>query len=223
MFWRAILTRSLMRKRDFPLPRSYCWWKCILVLMSKKWRIQRLSGMCISLYFSSYLVLLLFWRRRSFTWFTTVFASLISQMLVWSSSFWNCSYGLAMKFFPLQSFMLLFTTDSRWYIVISASKRVILVVWSVECGVNCVGQLRVVIRLLEYMCRCIILITHYCYGDVDFFSSRDRSLEKWFSELIQHYTTALESSTYSFRPIHPIRAIRLFGELWWVLELFYPF
>lgn len=42
------------------------------------------------------------------------------------------------------------------------------------------------------MCRVLILFTHYCYGETDFLSSRDKSLDKWFAELIDLYILAVE-------------------------------
>ena len=44
------------------------------------------------------------------------------------------------------------------------------------------------------MCRTLILFTHYCYGETDFLSSRDKSLDKWFAELIDLYTLDVERS-----------------------------
>ena len=61
-------------------------------------------------------------------------------------------------------------------------------------GMIYLDQLDVVIRFFEYMCRWLILINHYCFGDEHFVGSRNKSLEKWFSELIKNYTIALESS-----------------------------
>lgn len=53
-------------------------------------------------------------------------------------------------------------------------------------------QIDVLITVHEIMCRTLILFTHYCYGETDFLSSRDKSLDKWFAELIDLYTLAVE-------------------------------
>lgn len=50
-----------------------------------------------------------------------------------------------------------------------------------------------VIRVLEYMIRFLILFTHYCFGETDFLSSRNTSLDKWFAELIDFYKKAVET------------------------------
>lgn len=60
-----------------------------------------------------------------------------------------------------------------------------------------VDQVDVLIRVHEIMCRFLILITHYCYGDTDFLSSRDKSLDKWFAELIDLYTLAVKNGMRS--------------------------
>ena len=56
----------------------------------------------------------------------------------------------------------------------------------------------VVIRIFEYMCRWLIFIGHYCFGDEHFVSNRNRSLDKWFSKLIDNYFIAFESSMFAF-------------------------
>lgn len=52
------------------------------------------------------------------------------------------------------------------------------------------------IRIHEIMCRVLILFTHYCYGETDFLSSRDKTLDKWFAELIELYILAVEKGNH---------------------------
>lgn len=82
-------------------------------------------------------------------------------------------------------------TDSKWCIGICAIKATTVSVLSFFP--SHLDQLRIVIRILEYMTRFLILFTHYCYGETDFISSRDASFEKWFAELVDYYKKAVES------------------------------
>lgn len=42
----------------------------------------------------------------------------------------------------------------------------------------------------------MILATHYCFADTDFFSSRNKSLGSWFAKLVEFYVIALKQGKY---------------------------
>ena len=54
-----------------------------------------------------------------------------------------------------------------------------------------IDQIDILIRIHEYMLRFMILATHYCFLDTDFFSSRNKSLGSWFAKLVEFYVIAI--------------------------------
>ena len=57
-------------------------------------------------------------------------------------------------------------------------------------------HVNVLIRIHEYMCRFLLLFTHYCYADTDFLASRNDSLNKWYDALITLYSEAIRQSAF---------------------------
>ena len=94
-------------------------------------------------------------------------------------------------------------TGSRWSTATFATKATTATVaMSISSPLD---QLPVVIRVLEYMVRFLILFTHYCFGETDFLSSRNTSLDKWFAELMDFYKRAVETRA-SVSPPPPVES-----------------
>ena len=74
--------------------------------------------------------------------------------------------------------------------------RAPIVTVTVERVCHSVDQIAILIRIHEYMCRFMILATHYCFADTDFFSSRNKSLGSWFAKLVEFYVIALKQGKF---------------------------
>ena len=86
-------------------------------------------------------------------------------------------------------------TAWRWFIAIPFGRAPTAIVIHL-CIFHSVDQIAILIRIHEYMCRFMILATHYCFADTDFFSSRNKSLGSWFAKLAELYVIALNQGKY---------------------------
>ena len=53
------------------------------------------------------------------------------------------------------------------------------------------AHIDVCIRIHEYMCRFLILFSHYLFHDDEFMNQRNKSLSSWLTQLFILYTTAV--------------------------------
>ena len=83
--------------------------------------------------------------------------------------------------------------------------------------------LDVCIRIYEYMCRFLILFTHYLFHDDEFMNFRNKSLNSWLNQLFLMYTIAI-NIRFPFSGVSSIDqfdALQNCGEFCGYYALFY--